>query len=174
MRACGPARRRPGAGSAGAGAGIAGAAGGLASRIDALADRGRAGRDGAGSSGSAAGPTGDQAATQEFDVAGNGHADGPGRGRLVLDPGDPVEAWWLPSSMADPVEVPPVAAGWAEVAASAGTGRIPAAAPVPGPGPGPGRGPAGAAATPWSPAWPAAWTGSPARSGPPGRGSPRW
>ena len=120
--AAGRGVRGAGRGVRGAGAGIAGAAGGLAARIDALADRGRVGRDDAGSSTSAAGPTGGQAATQEFDVAGNGHADGPGRGRLVLDPGDPVEAWWLPSSMADPVEEPPlVAAGWAEVAASAGT-----------------------------------------------------
>jgi penicillin-binding protein 1A len=46
----------------------------------------------------------DPAATQELDVARNGHADGAGRGRLVMDPGDPVEAWWLPSSMADQVE----------------------------------------------------------------------
>jgi penicillin-binding protein 1A len=95
-----------GRGVRGAGAGIAGAAGGLASRIDALADRGRAGRAGAGGSEwPEDGPTVDQAATQEFDVAGNGHTDGAGRGgRVVLDPGDPVEAWWLPSSMADQVE----------------------------------------------------------------------
>ncbi|HEX2372926.1 MAG TPA: transglycosylase domain-containing protein, partial [Actinomycetota bacterium] len=41
----------------------------------------------------------------------NGHHDGSGRGRLVLDPDDPVEAWWLPSSLGDPVEEapPPVA-----------------------------------------------------------------
>jgi penicillin-binding protein 1A len=121
-----------GRGVRGAGAGIAGAAGGLASRIDALAERGRAGRGGSGQAASPdgtahrgragrdAGPAtplaepaaGSSAETQELDVAGNGHQDGPGRSRLVLDPGDPVEAWWLPSSMVDPVEeAPPVTGG---------------------------------------------------------------
>ena len=39
---------------------------------------------------------------QDAGRAGNGHADGAGReGRLVLDPVDPVEAWWLPSSLVD-------------------------------------------------------------------------
>jgi penicillin-binding protein 1A len=43
---------------------------------------------------------------------GNGHPDGPGReGRLVLDPVDPVEAWWLPSSLSDRVEEPQPVAG---------------------------------------------------------------
>ena len=127
-----------GRGVRGAGAGIAGAAGGLAARIDALADRGRAGRAGAGGSEPPRdGPAVDPAATQEFDVAGNGHADGAGRGRLVMDPGDPVEAWWLPSSMADQVE--PVEEAPAPVAgrraraggggrASAGAGRDPVVA----------------------------------------------
>jgi penicillin-binding protein 1A len=125
-----------GRGVRGAGAGIAGAAGGLASRIDALADRGRPGRAGAaGPERPEDGPAGDQAATQEFDVAGNGHADGAGR--LVLDPGDPVEAWWLPSSMVDqvePVEEPPapVAGRRARAAggrrARAGAGRDPVVA----------------------------------------------
>ena len=122
-----------GRGVRGAGAGIAGAAGGLASRIDALAERGRAGRagraGGVGSERPAGGPAGDQAATQEFDVAGNGHADGAGGGRLVLDPGDPVEAWWLPSSMVDQVQ--PVEEAPAPVAgrrARAGGGRARAGA----------------------------------------------
>jgi len=125
-----------GQGLRGAGAGIAGAAGGLASRIDALADRGRAGRAGTGTTlpadapanggrpgpGAAtpvdarldrgAGPEADTLAgdalpsTQEFDAAHNGHGDGTGGGRLAPDPGDPIEAWWLPSSMAGPVEQP--------------------------------------------------------------------
>jgi penicillin-binding protein 1A len=127
-----------GRGVRGVGAGIAGAAGGLAARIDALADRGRGGRTGAdGSEPPRDGPAMDPAATQELDVAGNGHADGAGQGRLVLDPGDPVEAWWLPSSMADQVE--PVEEAPAPVAgrraraggggrASAGAGHDPVVA----------------------------------------------
>ena len=70
-------------------------------------------------------------------MAGNGHADGAGGGRLVLDPGDPVEAWWLPSSMVDQVqpveEAPaPVAGRRARAAgggrARAGAGRDPVVA----------------------------------------------
>ena len=100
--AAGQGLRGAGRGVRGAGAGIAGAAGGLASRIDALADRGGAARGG---NGSEAPPAEALAATQEFDGARNGHSDGAGRGRLVLDPADPVEAWWLPSGMADPVSI---------------------------------------------------------------------
>ncbi|HEX5882186.1 MAG TPA: PBP1A family penicillin-binding protein, partial [Actinomycetota bacterium] len=125
-----------GRGVRGAGAGIAGAAGGLASRIDALAERGRASRSGrpgadvaagSGAGATASGPglagsaTGPGAATQELaglpgttqDPAGgrNGHPDGSGRSRLVPDPVDPVEAWWLPSSMVDRVEDPVPVAG---------------------------------------------------------------
>jgi penicillin-binding protein 1A len=51
------------------------------------------------------------AATQGLDGARNGHHDGTGRGRLVLDPADPVEAWWLPSSIADPAPQPSPSAG---------------------------------------------------------------
>jgi penicillin-binding protein 1A len=103
-----------GRGIRGAGAGLAGAAGGLASRIDALAERGRTGRNGAGPGTPVdEPPPAGLAATQELDGARNGHPDGsgPGRGRLVIDPGDPVEAWWLPSRMADPVEEAPPVAG---------------------------------------------------------------
>jgi len=100
--AAGQGLRGAGRGVRGAGAGIAGAAGGLASRIDALADRGGAARGG---NGSEAPPAEALAATQEFDGARNGHSDGAGRGRLVLDPANPVEAWWLPSGMADPVSI---------------------------------------------------------------------
>jgi len=114
----------------GAGAGLAGAAGGLASRIDALADRSR-GRSGNGStappaeaSAPATGPGTSpadppapatplaeppgSATTGELDRVpnGNGRHDGTGRGRLVLDPSDPVEAWWLPSTMAEQEEAP--------------------------------------------------------------------
>ncbi|HEY6706731.1 MAG TPA: biosynthetic peptidoglycan transglycosylase, partial [Actinomycetota bacterium] len=39
----------------------------------------------------------------------NGGPDGSGR--LVPDRGDPIEAWWLPSSLVDRVEEPPPAAG---------------------------------------------------------------
>ena len=128
-----------GRGVRGAGAGIAGVAALAAARIDALADRGRSGRSGAGSGTSpdvlaegaaGGGPGGDQAATQEFDVAGNGHSDGTGWGRLVLDPGDPVEAWWLPSSMVDPVEEapPPDAGGRARAGARRDRGRDPVVA----------------------------------------------
>jgi membrane peptidoglycan carboxypeptidase len=46
------------------------------------------------------------AATQELDGARNGHHDATGRGRLVLDPADPIEAWWLPSSITDPAPAP--------------------------------------------------------------------
>jgi len=111
LRAGSVAARR---GVRGAGAGIAGAAGGLASRIDALADRGR-GRPGDGSAASPAETSGPvtplaeppgSATTGELDGApnGNGRHDGTGRGRLVLDPADPVEAWWLPLTMAEQVE----------------------------------------------------------------------
>jgi penicillin-binding protein 1A len=47
------------------------------------------------------------AVIREPDGARNGHPDGPGGGRLLLDPGDPIEAWWLPSSMEQPVEEAP-------------------------------------------------------------------
>jgi penicillin-binding protein 1A len=47
-------------------------------------------------------------AAWEPDGGGNWGPDRPGRGRLVLDPTDPVEAWWLPSSMADQVATEPV------------------------------------------------------------------
>jgi penicillin-binding protein 1A len=111
LRAGSVAARR---GVRGAGAGIAGAAGGLASRIDALADRGR-GRPGDGSAAPPAETSGPvtplaeppgSATTGELDGApnGNGRHDGTGRGRLVLDPADPVEAWWLPLTMAEQVE----------------------------------------------------------------------
>jgi penicillin-binding protein 1A len=61
-------------------------------------------------------PNGDPAATmpgiEPLDGTGNGHPEGPGRdGRLGLDPVDPVEAWWLPSSLADRVEEPQPVAG---------------------------------------------------------------
>jgi penicillin-binding protein 1A len=102
--AAGQGLRGAGRGVRGAGAGIAGAAGGLASRIDALADRGGAVRGG---DGRQAPPDEAPATTQELDGARNGHSDGAGGDRLVLDPGDPVEAWWLPSSMADPAEEAP-------------------------------------------------------------------
>jgi penicillin-binding protein 1A len=111
LRAGSVAARR---GVRGAGAGIAGAAGGLASRIDALAERGR-GRPGDGATPPPAEPSGPatplaeppgSATTGELDGApnGNGRHDGAGWGRLVLDPDDPVEAWWLPSPMAEQVE----------------------------------------------------------------------
>jgi penicillin-binding protein 1A len=42
----------------------------------------------------------------------NGRRDGPGQdGRPALDPGDPVEAWWLPSSLVDRIEEPEPIAG---------------------------------------------------------------
>jgi 1A family penicillin-binding protein len=42
----------------------------------------------------------------------NGGPDGSGRdGRLVPDRGDPIEAWWLPSSLVDRVEEPQPVAG---------------------------------------------------------------
>jgi penicillin-binding protein 1A len=132
LRAGSVAARR---GVRGAGAGLAGAAGGLASRIDALADRGR-GRSGNGSTappGEASAPaTGPgtsladppapaiplaeppgAATTGELDgdPNGNGRHDGTGRGRLVLDPDDPVEAWWLPSTLAEQEEQPATAPG---------------------------------------------------------------
>jgi penicillin-binding protein 1A len=108
LRASSVAARR---GVRGAGAGIAGAAGGLASRIDALADRGR-GHPGDGSAAPPAETSGPAtplaeppgaATTGELDGVpnGNGRHDGAGRGRLVLDP---VEAWWLPSTMAEQAE----------------------------------------------------------------------
>jgi penicillin-binding protein 1A len=99
-----------GRGVRGAGSGLVGAAGGLASRIDALADRGRADRAAGGPAAPPAEPS-LPTAPRELDGARNGHHDGSGRGRLVLDPDDPVEAWWLPSSLGDPVEEapPPVA-----------------------------------------------------------------
>ncbi|HWC44384.1 MAG TPA: hypothetical protein VHK02_20560, partial [Actinomycetota bacterium] len=46
------------------------------------------------------------AVTRELGGTRNGHRDGAGRGRPVLDPADPVEAWWLPSSITDPVPDP--------------------------------------------------------------------
>ena len=49
---------------------------------------------------------------QDAGRAGNGQTDGAGReGRLVLDPVDPVEAWWLPSSLVDRVGEPQPVAG---------------------------------------------------------------
>jgi penicillin-binding protein 1A len=130
LRAGSVAARR---GVRGAGAGIAGAAGGLASRIDALADRGR-GRPGGGAaappaetSGPATSPAEPPgpATTGELDGAanGNGHHDGTGRGRLVLDPADPVEAWWLPSTMAERVEEAAPAPGRRSRPAHARSGR---------------------------------------------------
>jgi penicillin-binding protein 1A len=90
-----------GRGVRGAGSGIVGAAGGLASRIDALADRGRGRRNGP-----ADFPT---ARIHEPDGArnGDGHPDGPGPGQLLLDPTDPVDAWWLPSGMEARLEEAP-------------------------------------------------------------------
>ena len=90
-----------GRGVRGAGSGIVGAAGGLASRIDALADRGRGRRNGP-----ADFPT---ARIHEPDGArnGDGHPDGPGPGQLLLDPTDPVDAWWLPSGMEERLEEAP-------------------------------------------------------------------
>ena len=148
-----------GRGVRGAGSGLAGAAGGLASRIDALAERGRARRKGsrasappaglAGPPGGAAGapPAGvstagpaappggapadlPTAVIREPDGARNGHPDGPGGGRLLLDPGDPIEAWWLPSSMEERVaETPRPAAGRrARAGGRHGHGRGPVAA----------------------------------------------
>jgi penicillin-binding protein 1A len=111
-----------GRGVRGAGTGLAGAAGGLASRIDAVVARGR----GAGNGAAPAAPppaatggatqeldgTASAAATQELDGSRNGHPDGTGRARLVRDQDDPTAAWWLPSSLADPVsEAPPPAPG---------------------------------------------------------------
>jgi hypothetical protein len=120
-----------GRGVRGAGSGIVGAAGGLASRIDALADRGRPRPNGSGTAappvgltgtrpagpaapppGTAAPPAGGpgdlpSAVIQEANGGRNGHPDGTGGGRLVLDPGDPIEAWWLPSSMEERAEEPP-------------------------------------------------------------------
>src|ERR687885_53509 len=46
------------------------------------------------------------AAAQEGDGARNGHPDPAGRDRLAPDPADPVEAWWLPSSITDRLEEP--------------------------------------------------------------------
>jgi penicillin-binding protein 1A len=87
-----------GRGVRGAGAGVAGAAGGLAARIDSLVARDRNGHP-------AAAPPGPPVdATQELDDLGNGHPDGPGR--LVRDPGDPTEAWWLPTGPLDPPAEP--------------------------------------------------------------------
>jgi 1A family penicillin-binding protein len=101
-----------GRGVRGAGAGVAGAVGGLASRIDELAARGRNG------SGAAGAPPPPPSVVREPDGAGNGRADEAdvtlpleGRDRLAHDPGDPTEAWWLPSSPAAPSEEAPPAAG---------------------------------------------------------------
>ena len=119
-----------GRGVRGAGSGLVGAAGGLASRIDALAERGRGRGKGSRASAPPAGvstaapaapaapaagaPPGGApadlptAVIREPDGARNGHPDGPGGSQLLLDPGDPIEAWWLPSSMEQqPVEGAP-------------------------------------------------------------------
>ena len=128
-----PARRRPAAGSAApAPASPARPAGSppgstpwpTAARRPAGAGRSEPPRDG---------PAVDPAATQEFDVAGNGHADGAGLGRLVMDPGDPVEAWWL-SSMADqvePVEEAPAPVAGRRARAGGGGRRRPLPASTP-------------------------------------------
>jgi penicillin-binding protein 1A len=116
-----------GRGVRGAGSGIAGAAGGLASRIDALAERGRA-RGNDQPNEPADYPT---ALVQPPDGAGNGdgHPDGPGQGQLVLDPSDPIDAWWLPSSMEERLEEAPRPAGGRRARAGGRhrSGRDPAA-----------------------------------------------
>jgi len=93
----------------GAGAGLAGATGGLASQIDALVARGRNGRAGAGAA-TRPGPPPPPlpAVTQELDEVRNGRPAGAGRSRPVPHRGDPTEAWWLPSNLADPVAEEPV------------------------------------------------------------------
>jgi penicillin-binding protein 1A len=99
-----------GRGVRGAGAGVAGAAGGLASRIDELVARGRGAPGAPEASGAPtpAPPPAASAVTQELDGARNGRPDGPPRARPAPDPGDPTEAWWLPSNLAAPAaEAPP-------------------------------------------------------------------
>ncbi|HEY6707638.1 MAG TPA: transglycosylase domain-containing protein, partial [Actinomycetota bacterium] len=84
---------------------------GADTQLDGLAGPGAATREGrTGRAGNGDGPPAEVpgvAATQELDGARNGHHDGAGRSRLVLDPADPVEAWWLPSSITGAVPEPP-------------------------------------------------------------------
>ena len=197
--AAGRGVRGAGRGVRGAGAGIAGAAGGLASRIDALADRGRP-ANGSTARARHLRPTGPRRVRhlrhedRGLDATmanGDPAATMPGthgpRHRRRRPPERPGRRSLRPRGAA---RVGPATAARTGPRGTAGWCRTGPTRSRPGgcrpawstgsrsrsrsPASGPGGTAAPPPATRWSPAWPAGWAGSPARSGPPGCGWPRW